>query len=163
MLRCADLADGDIRALFTPYRLRTERLSDGSSIPGSYWGEPEAGLVGRTLYFRSDTPVHSLLHEGAHYVCLSPARRTGLHTDAGGDDLEECAVCYLQVLLADPLPAVGRERLFADMDAWGYSFRLGGAGAWFRADAADALQWLRREGLVDECGRPRPVLRGAAD
>ncbi|WP_405223667.1 hypothetical protein [Lentisalinibacter sediminis] len=162
MLRCADLADAAIRALFAPYRLRTERVPDGSPIPGSYWGEPEAGLVRRTLYYRGDTPVHSLLHEGAHYVCLSPARRAGLHTDAGGDDLEECAVCYLQVLLADALTGVERDRLLADMDAWGYSFRLGSAGAWFREDAADARQWLRREGLVDGHGRPRPVLRGAA-
>lgn len=162
MLRCADLADAAIRALFAPYRLRAERVPDGSPIPGSYWGEPEAGLVGRTLCYRGDTPVHSLLHEGAHYVCLSPARRAGLHTDAGGDDLEECAVCYLQVLLADALPGVDRDRLFADMDAWGYSFRLGSAGAWFREDAADALAWLRREGLVDGRGRPRAALRGAA-
>jgi len=162
MLRCAELADADIRALFAPYRLGTERLADGRPIPGSYWGEPEAGLVGRTLYYRGDTPVHSLLHEGAHYVCLSPARRAGLHTDAGGDDLEECAVCYLQVLLGDALPGADRGRLFADMDAWGYSFRFGSAGAWFREDAADALAWLRREGLVDGHGRPRAVLRGAA-
>lgn len=162
MLRCADLAAGAIRALFAPYRLRSERVPDGSLIPGSYWGEPEAGLVGRALYYRGDTPVHSLLHEGAHYVCLSPARRAGLDTDAGGDDLEECAVCYLQVLLADALPGADRRRLFADMDAWGYSFRLGSAEAWFHEDAADALAWLRREGLVDGHGRPRPVLRGAA-
>jgi len=162
MLRCADLADGAIRALFAPYRLRIGRVPDGSPIPGSYWGEPEAGLVDRTLYYRGDTPVHSLLHEGAHYVCLSPARRAGLHTDAGGDDLEECAVCYLQVLLAYALAGVDRDRLLADMDAWGYSFRLGSAAAWFREDAADALAWLRREGLVDGRGRPRPVLRGAA-
>lgn len=162
MLRCADLADGVIDALFASYRLRTERLPDGNPIPGTYWGEPEAGLVGHTLYYRDDTPVHSLLHEGAHFVCLSPERRAGLHTDAGGDDLEECAVCYLQVLLADALPGVGRERLFADMDAWGYSFRLGSAAVWFREDAADALAWLRRAGLVGGDGRPQLAPRGAA-
>lgn len=162
MLCCADLADGAIDALFAPYRLRTERLPHASCIPGTYWGEPEAGLVGDTLYFRDDTPVHSLLHEGAHYVCLPPARRAGLHTDAGGDDQEECAVCYLQVLLADALPGVARERLFADMDDWGYSFRLGSAAAWFREDAADALDWLVRAGLVGADGRPRPVLRDGA-
>jgi hypothetical protein len=162
MLRCADLTDGAIAALFAPYRLRTERLPAGSPIPGTYWGEPEAGLVGDTLYFRDDTPVHSLLHEGAHYVCLTPARRAGLHTDAGGDDLEECAVCYLQVLLADALPGVARERLFADMDDWGYSFRLGSAAAWFREDAADALDWLVCAGLVGADGRPRPLPRDGA-
>ena len=85
VLRCAALAEGVIDALFAPYRLGTERLADGSRIPGTYWGEPEAGLVGQTLYYRGDTPVHSLLHEGAHFICLSPARRDGLHTDAGGD------------------------------------------------------------------------------
>ena len=69
-----------------------------------------------------------LLHEACHYICMAPERRAGFDRDAGGDDLEESAVCYLQVLLADELPGVGRERLCADMDAWGYSFRLGNAG-----------------------------------
>jgi hypothetical protein len=27
-------------------------------IPGSYWGESEAGLQGNRLYARLDTPVH---------------------------------------------------------------------------------------------------------
>ncbi|NIS90685.1 MAG: hypothetical protein GTN98_11520, partial [Woeseiaceae bacterium] len=48
---------------------------------------------------RSDTPVHSLLHETCHIICMSRERRAELETDAGGDDLEEAAVCYLQVLL----------------------------------------------------------------
>ena len=47
--------------------------------------------------------------------------------DAGGDDAEENAVCYLQILWADALPGFGRERMFLDMDAWGYTFRLGSA------------------------------------
>ena len=73
-------------------------------LPGSYWGESEAGLRGNVLYVRADTPLHSLLHELSHYVCMSPERRAGLDRDAGGDDAEECAVCYLQILLADELP-----------------------------------------------------------
>ena len=36
----------------------------------------------------------------------------------------------------------GIERAFADMDAWGYSFRLGSARAWFEQDAEDAADYL---------------------
>lgn len=50
---------------------------------------------------------------------MDAARRARLHTDAGGDDLEESAVCFLQILLADELPGVGCERLMDDMDTWG--------------------------------------------
>jgi hypothetical protein len=39
------------------------------------------------------------------------------------------------------------------MDAWGYSFRLGSTAAWFGADAEDAREWLRRQGLIDAHGR----------
>jgi len=51
---------------------------------------------------------------------------------------------------------VGRERLMADMDAWGYSFRLGSAARWFEEDAADAVQWLQTRGLLDVAGRLLP-------
>ena len=77
-------------------------------IPGSYWGEREAGLIGSLIYARLDTPLHSVLHESAHFICMTPERRAGLDTDAGGDDAEESAVCYLQILLAEILPQVGR-------------------------------------------------------
>ena len=30
----------------------------------------------------------------------------------------------------------------ADMDAWGYTFRLGSAHAWFEHDAEDAREFL---------------------
>jgi hypothetical protein len=63
------------------------------------------------------------------------------------------------VLLADALPGFGRARMFADMDAWGYSFRLGSARAWFEHDADDALEWLRQHGLVDAAGHPTWRLR----
>jgi hypothetical protein len=90
---------------------------------------------------------------------MSPERRTGLDTDAGGDFAEENAVCYLQILLADAVPGFGRERSLADMDAWGYTFRLGSARAWFEQDAQDAREWLTTEGLIDArgalTGRPR--------
>jgi hypothetical protein len=141
-----------IAHLLSRYGLQLTLVAPGELIPGSYWGDSEAGLRGECLYARLDTPVHSVLHEASHFVCMSPERRTGLDRDAGGDDLEECAVCYLQVLLADELPGIGRERLFADMDTWGYSFRLGSTRAWFEVDAADARDWLRQQGVIDVGG-----------
>ncbi len=120
-------------------------------IPGSFWGECEAGLIGSKIYARLDTPLHSVLHEGAHFVCMSPERRAGLDTDAGGDDAEESAVCYLQILLARTL-RFELERICADMDVWGYSFRLGSAARWFAEDAEDARAWLLRHGLIDAQG-----------
>jgi hypothetical protein len=127
-------------------------------IPGSFWGEREAGLIGSRIYARLDTPLHSVLHEGAHFVCMSPQRRAGLHTDAGGDDLEESAVCYLQILLAKTL-GLGLPRICGDMDAWGYSFRLGSAARWFAEDAEDARAWLLEEGLIDARGAVAYTLR----
>jgi hypothetical protein len=90
---------------------------------------------------------------------MSPDRRSGLDRDAGGDDAEECAVCYLQILLAGELPQLGRKRMFADMDAWGYTFRLGSSRAWFEEDAADACIWLRANGVLDETLRPTFTLK----
>ena len=142
-----------LATLLSRYGLQLTLVAPGERIPGSYWGDSEAGLRGACLYARLDTPLHSVLHEASHFVCMSPERRTGLDRDAGGDELEECAVCYLQVLLADQLPGVGRERLFTDMDAWGYSFRLGSTRAWFEQDAADARAWLGQHEVIDAAGR----------
>ncbi len=135
-------------ALLERYGLRLERVADGAPIPGSYWGEPEAGLVGSTVYARGDTPVHSLLHEAAHLVVLPPERRAAVHTDATDSIEEEDAVCVLQALLGDALPGVGAARVLADMDAWGYTFRLGSARAYFERDADAAWAWLQRAGLA---------------
>lgn len=129
------------------------------AITGSFWGDSEAGIVLHTVYVRPDTPIHSLLHEASHTICMDERRRAGLDRDAGGDDLEEAAVCYLQILLADWLPGVGRARLLRDMDAWGYSFRLGSAAAWFAADAEDAAAWLHAAGLIDVGGALTFALR----
>ena len=136
-------------ALLDRYGLRLALTAPEEVIPGSYWGETEAGLKGDRLYARLDTPVHSVLHEAGHYICMTPERRAGLDRDAGGDDLEESAVCYLQVLLAGELRGVGVARAFSDMDAWGYSFRLGSTRAWFENDAEDARRWLRQHGVTD--------------
>ena len=160
----SQLADGALAALLRPYGLTLRWLAPGEQIEGSYWGESEAGLVGNRLVLRPDTPVHSALHEACHFICaknrdghLFPVghgagkgvrHHFSLHTDAGGDDLEECAVCYLQLELAARLPGYSRERMLADMDAWGYSFRLGSARAWFEGDAGDARAWLAQRGLL---------------
>ena len=154
VLRVGAEAHASLLGLTNKFGVELRQLADGESLPGSYWGESEAGLRANVLYVRADTPLHSLLHELSHYVCMSPERRAGLDRDAGGDDEEECAVCYLQILLADELPTLGRERMLEDMDAWGYTFRLGSSRAWFEQDAADACAWLRLHGVVDDNQRP---------
>lgn len=144
--RCDELPDGALSALLEPLGLELVRLAADAAIPGSYWGEPEAGLIGHRLYLRPDTPVHSALHEACHWLCMDEARRAGLHTDAGGTDTEENAVCLLQCLLAERLAGYGRAACFADMDAWGYHFILGSAAAWFAHDSDDARAWLAAAG-----------------
>jgi hypothetical protein len=139
----------EVTRLLAGFGLDLRLVASAESIPGSYWGESEAGLQGSCLFVRIDTPLHSLLHEAAHYICMSPERRVGLNRDAGGDDAEECAVCYLQILMADALPGVVRQQIYADMDRWGYSFRLGSVAAWFERDAADARSWLLEHGVID--------------
>jgi hypothetical protein len=163
MLRLGATDASALERLLQRYGLALRRVSDGAAIPGSYWGESEAGLRGCELYARADTPVHSLLHEASHFICMSPARRAGLDRDAGGTDLEEAAVCYLQILLADELEAVGRARLMRDMDAWGYSFRLGRTQRWFEEDAAEARAWLAQQRITDTEARPTGALRTTSD
>jgi hypothetical protein len=148
-----------VALLLDRFGLELALVAHGEEIPGSYWGDSEAGLRGERLYARLDTPMHSILHEAGHYICTSPERRAGIDRDAGGDDLEESAVCYLQVLLAGELPAVGRVRMLADMDSWGYSFRLGTTRAWFERDAEEARAWLERHGVIDAGGRVTGELR----
>jgi len=157
VLRVGPLPDASVLALTRRFGVELRHLSKDEVLPGSYWGDSEAGLRGNVLYVRADTPLHSLLHELSHFVCMSAERRGNLDRDAGGDDAEECAVCYLQILLADELPPLGRERMFADMDAWGYTFRLGTSREWFERDAEDARVWLSESGLIDD--RLRPTFR----
>lgn len=159
VLTVADADIGAIECLLQKYGLRLVVETKGESITGSYWGEPEAGIVGRTIYVRADTPVHSLLHETCHVICMTEQRRAKLERDAGGDDLEESGVCYLQVILADQLPDCGADRLMQDMDAWGYSFRLGTTADWFSRDAEDARQFLINQYVINEEGLPTFRLR----
>ena len=149
-----DVPTASIDRLLRHYATRRVDIPVGEAIPGSYWGDSEAGLIDDAVYLRADTPVHSLLHELSHRVCMDAFRRARLHTDAGGSNEEECAVCYLQLALAESLAGVGRARLLADMDAWGYSFREGSAAAWLGGDAGEARDWLYARGLIDGAGRP---------
>lgn len=149
----------EIAMLLDRYGMELVLVAPGQVIPGSFWGEREAGLIGARVLARLDTPVHSVLHESAHFICMSPERRAGLDTNAGGDDAEESAVCYLQIMMAASLPNVGLERMCRDMDDWGYSFRLGSAQKWFDGDAQDARQWLARHGLIDNQGGLTHALR----
>src|SRR5258706_16331361 len=88
VVRLAALPPGALEDLLRPYGLEVE-WSGAAKIPGSYWGEDEAGLIGNRLVLRADTPVHSALHEACHFICADSGRRAVLHTDAGGNDLEE--------------------------------------------------------------------------
>ena len=159
VLRLADTDRVKLSGLLENYGLSLKTVNAGSDIPGSYWGDEEAGLVGDELLVRNDTPIHSILHEACHYVCMDKTRRQGLHTDAGGDYDEENAVCYLQFLLADKLAGYGMQRMFGDMDLWGYTFRLGSARAWFENDADDARSWLLEHSLIDTSQGPNWQLR----
>lgn len=142
-----EVSFGDLSALLAGFGLQLHRVADGEAIPGSFWGEPEAGVIASNVYARGDTPVHSLLHEACHLIVLSPERRAQVHTDATDSVAEEDATCCLQIVLAERLPGVGSARLMTDMDAWGYTFRLGSTRAWFEHDAEDAKAWLKERNL----------------
>jgi len=159
VLRLTDVGAERMSWLLSNYGMTLTMVSNGRDIPGSFWGDEEAGLIGNELLARADTPVHSILHEACHYVCMDQARREGLDTNAGGDYDEENAVCYLQVLMADYVKGFGRTRMFGDMDRWGYTFRLGSARAWFERDAGDARNCLLELGLIDRNDRPTFRLR----
>ena len=152
MILVSDVPQAALSTLLERYGLDLIQQAEDTAISGSFWGESEAGIIGHGVYVRADTPVHSLLHESCHVICMTGERRSGLVRDAGGDDLEEAAVCYLQVVLADHIEGVGRDRLMLDMDAWGYSFRLGNTRDWFQTDAEDAAEFLKNHGLLDAAG-----------
>lgn len=148
MLHLSDIDATALSELLRANQLSLEWVDENLPIPGSYWGEPEAGVIGSTVFVRRDTPVHSALHEACHLIVMPPERRARVHTNATDSIAEEDATCYLQIILADALPCVGRDRLMADMDEWGYTFRLGSTRAWFEADASDARHWLQQNALI---------------
>lgn len=159
ILKVGDLCFTDIISLLKKYHLTLHVLEKNLKISGSFWGDSEAGLIDNVVYVREDTPVHSLLHETCHYICMDDERRQNLNTNAGGHYDEENAVCYLQILLASELVGITSERMMQDMDSWGYTFRLGSTKAWFEDDAEDALHWLKDKFLLDSYNKPNFQLR----
>ena len=144
----SDLHDNSLVQLLAHYQMQLMLVEKKQKIPGSHWGDSEAGLIASQLYVRPDTPIHSALHETCHYICMDDQRRNQLHTDAGGDYDEENAVCYLQILLSDQITGNSQAQLMQEMDEWGYSFRLGSARQWFQQDAEEAKQWLLDSGII---------------
>ena len=159
VLRFADFNQTELINLLARYQLEVQIAPSGKAIPGSFWGDAEAGLIGHHLFLRQDTPIHSILHETCHFICMTDARRKQLNTNAGSSQAEENAVCYLQILLADDLPSLGRQRILSDMDAWGYSFRLGSARDWFEQDAQEPHDWLLAHDLIDQGNQSTYQLR----
>lgn len=156
---CSEIDSTSLRTVLAQYAIELHHTPANENIPGSFWQDAEAGLIANRLYVRDDTPVHSALHEACHYICMDQQRRTQLHTNAGGGYDEEDAVCYLQILLADQIPQMLHNRMLRDMDAWGYSFRLGSAQSWFEHDAEDAQQWLIKHHIIDAHNKPTGKLR----
>ncbi len=145
--------------LLARFGLELLRVENDAPIPGSFWGAPEAGLINHQLFVSADTPLHSVLHEACHYICMDDQRRLALHTNAGGDYAEENGVCYLQILLAEFLSDSSVRQLCQEMDVWGYTFRLGSAWAWFERDAEDARAWLVEKAILTADGQPTWQLR----
>ncbi|MTI62670.1 hypothetical protein [Methylophaga sp.] len=159
VINCEPAMRDRLHDLLDRYGIEIVEVGRDDNIPGSFFGEREAGLMGNQLYLRDDTPVHSALHEAGHYICMDPTRRAALDTDAEGDYDEENGVCFLQILLAGFVDKIGRARMLRDMDRWGYTFRLGSAKAWFEHDADDARDWLIHHGIIHLSLEPTWQLR----
>lgn len=159
ILQVSESSLESITALLNRYQLRLHLLKSDQTICGSFWGDSEAGLIDNNIYVRADTPVHSLMHETCHYICMDEIRRERVNTNAEGDYDEENAVCYLQILLANDITGFSSKLMMQDMDSWGYTFRLGSARAWFENDAEDALEWLQDKKLLNSDNHPNYSLR----
>ncbi|MCU7799502.1 MAG: hypothetical protein KZQ70_04980 [gamma proteobacterium symbiont of Lucinoma myriamae] len=159
MIFCDTNHKSNLESVLARYSLEVNWLEDKAPIPGTWFGEPEAGIIKNQLYVRHDTPIHSALHESCHYICMDALRRSNLDTNAEGGYDEENGVCYLQILLADYLPDMGQQSMMADMDDWGYTFRLGSAQRWFEEDAEDARRWLLEHNIIDNNNIPTWKLR----
>ena len=158
-LTVGDFQSKELQDLIEKYHLKLTILADNEEIPASFWGDPEAGLIGKTIFVKKITPLHSFLHEFSHLICMPEHRRLNLIIDAKSNDNEESAVCYLQILLAESLVGLNHITLMQDMDDWGYSFRLGSTNEWFRNDASDSRKWLQKENILDERGNITWALR----
>ena len=142
-----DIGFDDVAALLARYglaaRARRRRRADPRQLLGRTRSRPDRPRV----HARDDTPVHSLLHEAAHLIVLPPerARRAYRRHRFGRGRRRRLRAA----VAARRRPARRRPRaLMADMDAWGYTFRLGSARAYFERDAEDAGPGCSARGLV---------------
>jgi len=76
VLLLREIDQSHVAALLARYGLDLRIVGEGSAIPGSYWGEPEAGLVGHTVFARADTPV-AVFGPGKRSIGPSNERATG--------------------------------------------------------------------------------------
>ena len=77
VVRYSQYDDASLRSLLQQLGLTLQLVDANEDIPGSFWGDEEAGLIQNTIYARADTPIHSLMHEACHYCLLytSPSPR----------------------------------------------------------------------------------------
>ncbi len=159
MVYYENLDPKSVKDLLNYYGIVVSCYDSSTDIPHSFWGNPEAGRLGEQLYIRGDTPIHSILHEACHYVCMPAKQRSNGLADAKGSAMEENATCYLQIILADHISGYSQTQILQDMDDWGYSFRLGSAYKWFTEDAQETQEWLINEQLINKQGSPTWKLR----
>jgi hypothetical protein len=77
VLRLENIEHEALAELLSRFGLALHQCPTGDPIPGSYWGDDEAGLRANQLYARPDSPLHSILHEAAHYICMDSVTVSG--------------------------------------------------------------------------------------
>ncbi|MFK7816529.1 MAG: hypothetical protein AB8B92_09340 [Gammaproteobacteria bacterium] len=161
MVYYENLDPESVKNLLNHYGIKVNHFDNHTDIPHSFWGNPEAGRLRDQLFIRGDTPIHSVLHEACHYICMPAEQRSAMLVDAKGTAEEENATCYLQILLAGHIVGYSRTQILKDMDDWGYSFRLGSAFAWFTQDAQDTQTWLINKQIINQQQMPTWKLRNS--
>src|SRR3546814_6813027 len=79
VLRLRDISFVDVATLLARYDLHLERVADDAPIPGSYWGDCEAGLIGATVHARSEehtSDLQSLMRISYAVFCLKKKNNT---------------------------------------------------------------------------------------
>src|SRR5690625_7793131 len=71
VLRLDELPPGAAEKLLQRYGLNLQAVAEGQPIPGTFWGEPEAGIIANRQHARPDTPVKYRHHEASHPALLS--------------------------------------------------------------------------------------------
>ncbi len=58
VLRLEDFNQTELINLLKRYQLEVQIVLSGQAIPGSFWGDAEARLIGRQLFLWQDTPLN---------------------------------------------------------------------------------------------------------